>query len=114
MDEINKIKKKDIKYKDKQEDIIKKINNILSFEEDQKIFILNSTQFKKDIKKQEEIKKYENDIYVYYTHATWKYFKSTEKKALSLVKSLYSYHNYQLLPINLKNGDKGYVIIKPS
>lgn len=113
MNDDNKITKKDLKYKEKQEEVLKKVFTILELDINDKNVIFNTSEFNKDINKQDAIKKLELEVTAYYPHSKWKYFKSNDNKsALSLLKSIITHHKYKLYPLTIEKKEKGYLILK--
>ncbi len=114
MNDDNKLTKKDVKNKDKQEEILKKIFNILNLNINETNTIFNTTKFNNNKEIQDNIQKLEAEIYMFYSHSKWKYFKSNDpenKNLLSLLKSIFSHHNYKLYPLKIDK-DKGYLLSK--
>ncbi len=107
----NKINKKDLKNKDKQEEVLKKVFTILELDINDKKNIFNVSEFTNNINKQNSIKNLELEVIAYYSHCKWKYFKTTNKPALSLLKSILTHHQFKLYPLKIEK-DKGYLIIK--
>lgn len=114
MNDDNKLTKKDLKYKDKQEEILKRVFTILNFNINDNFIIFNTSEFNNNQQKKNDIQKLEHEVYMYYSHSKWKYFKCNEpesKNILSLLKSIFSHHNYKLYPLKIDK-DRGYLLSK--
>jgi hypothetical protein len=112
MTEDNIIKKKSYKKKDKyqkeQEEIVKRLNDILELDDKNNKFVLE--ELKQDLDKQNKILGLEEDVKRYFTCSNWGYFKgflNEDTKGICLAKSIFKACNYEVnYKQKMKNGFK--------
>jgi hypothetical protein len=94
------------KYQKEQEEIVKKLNTILSLDEKNNKFIFED--LKSDQNKQNMIILLEEDVKKFFACTRWTYFnKQVDNKWLSLLKAIYKNSNYDIqYKHKMKNGNK--------
>jgi len=106
----NIIKKKSYKKKDKyqkeQDEIVKKLNDILGLDDNNNKFILD--ELKQDTDKQNKILALEEDVKKYFVYGDWGCFRnpntSDNTKAISLARAIYKNTNYNVnYKLKMKN-----------
>jgi hypothetical protein len=107
--ENNKIKrvyKKNERYKEEQEGVMRKLNEILGINENNNKFILE--EIKKNEEKQRLIIGLEEEVKKYFAYTRWVYFnKKVDNKWLSLLKSIYKNTDmYVISKYKMKDGVK--------
>ena len=81
------------KYQKEQEEIVKRLNDILGLNEKNNKFILED--FRTDIEKQKQIIRLEEDVKKYFPYSNWGYFKKlVDNESLSLIRSIYRFCDY--------------------
>jgi hypothetical protein len=89
--------KKIEKYQNERENILKKINLILNFNENNNSFILY--ELDNDIDTQNKVLDLVRDIKEYFPCSKWSFFNATsnlKKEYLSLIRSIYKYMGYTI------------------
>lgn len=109
------VRKKNDIYKENQQEVVKKLNEILGITDTNNKFILE--ELKRDEEKQGKILGLEEEVKKYFACHDWAYFKNrVNNKWLCLMRSIYRECGYELLyKLKTRNGEKmkEYQIIKP-